>query len=364
VSARQLSCFLIAASLSLSPMLAQAARSNSDYLRDFRGFDTERRQTLIRGLERKIKLDPNPAIQRIVSRQRDHAKLPIAESPPYHRAVDWAKGVAPKRELIVGGDEQHTALRKKYPPQLVMPGLIKSVFYDWGKGMVVRRKRPLDEVEVMSNILNGYPPGSDDVLAQLLARFDDDAKMRKMASYLSHLYADLNAKVFEEVTLYEAWYSGELIDVPDVDAIPFARKILLRRAFRSPIPATPKRTALYKEIQKAAFAYRKYRTLRESAAAAFLHASPKMDPVYAPLVSRFHYLYVVLKDNPEEIHRVLRGIPDRDALVAAIDKRLKKTSIEVEKRLLRKKNLEDMHAWLRYWAQLAIFTQSKKKDGQ
>ncbi len=230
--------------------------------------------------------------------------------------------------------------------------------------MVVRRKRPLDEVEVMSNILNGYPPGSDDVLAQLLARFDDDAKMRKMSSYLSHLYANLNAKVFEEVTLYEAWYSGELIDVPDVDAIPFARKILLRRAFRSPIPATQKRTALYKEIQKAAFAYRKYRTLRESAAAAFLHASPKMDPVYAPLVSRFHYLYVVLEDNPEEIHKVLRGIPDRDALVAAIDKRLKKTSIEVEKRLLRKKNLEDMHAWLRYWARLAIFTQSKKKDGQ
>ena len=32
--------------------------------------------------------------------------------------------------------------------------------------------------------------------------------------------------------------------------------------------------------------------------------------------------------------------------------------------VLRKKNLEDMHAWLRYWARLAIFTQSKKKDGQ
>ena len=70
MSARQLSCFLIAASLSLSPMLAQAARSNSDYLRDFRGFDAETRQALTRGLERKIKLDPNPEIGRASCRER------------------------------------------------------------------------------------------------------------------------------------------------------------------------------------------------------------------------------------------------------------------------------------------------------
>ncbi len=61
-------------------------------LRDFGRFPEEIQHSLVRNLERRIQLDPNPASQRIVSMQRDRSKLPLADDAPYHLAQDWAKG--------------------------------------------------------------------------------------------------------------------------------------------------------------------------------------------------------------------------------------------------------------------------------
>lgn len=345
----------------LSGLGGLSAQQKVDHtLRDFGGFAEEIQHSLVRNLERRIQLDPNPAIQRIVSMQRDHGKLPLADDPPYHRADRWAKGVAPTRELVVQGDEQHTALRKRFPSQVLLPDLHKAIWYEWVTGRIVRRDKPLSKREVMENIFHGYPPGSDDTLAHLLKKFDNDPKMQRMGQYLGNLYADLGAQVFEGITLYEAWYSGETIDVPDVDAIPFERKILKTRRFKSPIPAGKRRTDLYKKIRDKAFEYRKYRTLREAAAAAFLRADPQMDPMYKLLVPRFHYLYVVLDDDTDAVARLLRNVPNRNILIQRVDERIKGSSREYQKRLKRKKHLEDMYAWLHYWAQLVVYEQKKK----
>jgi len=342
--------------------VAGAQEQKADHtLRDFRRFPEEIQHSLVRNLERRVQLDPNPASQRIVSMQRDRSKLPVAEDPPYHRAQDWAKGVAPDREFVVAGDERHTSVRQRFPAQTLLPDLHKAVWYDWASARIVRRARPLSTTEVMENIYHGYPPGSDDALAQLLKKFDNNPKMRRIAEYLSHLYADLTAQAFEGVTLYEAWYSGEQIDVPDVDAIPFERKILKTRRFKSPIPAGRRRTNLYKKIRDQAFEFRKYRTLREAAAAAFLRARPKMDPTYELLVPRFHYLYVVHKDDTDAVAKLLRDVSNRDALIQRVDDRIRGSSTEYQKRLLRKKHLEDMYAWLHYWAQLVVYEQNKKQ---
>ena len=152
----------------------------------------------------------------------------------------------------------------------------------------------------------------------------------------------------------------DVIDVPDVDAIPFERKILKSRRFKSPIPAGRRRTTLYMKVRDRAFEYRKYRTLRETAAVAFLRADPKMDPTYELLVPRFHYLYVVLNDDTDAVAKLLRDVTNRDALIQRVDKRIKGSSTEYQKRLQRKKHLSDMYAWLHYWAQLVVYEQAKK----
>ena len=338
--------------------------NGNDYLAWFRAFDATARGSLIRSLERKIQLDPNPAIQRIVSLQRDTSKLPLQPALAYHRAAEFAPKVAPIRRVIPTTDPRHRERRKAYPPRRVLPELIRAVFYDWGTGQIVRRKQPLSDVEVMTNLLNGYPPGSDITFALLLEKFDTDSKMRKVASYLAHRYANLDGSVFAGITLYEAWYSGEFVAVPDVDSIPFARTILRVRSFRSPIPANAKRTALYAKIRDAAFVYRKYRTLREAAAAAFLRAEPKMDPNYVELVPRLHYLLVTLGDDPDKIRAFLKNMTDRDKMIAAIDKQLEGSSVEYDKRLQRKQRLVDMQAWVSYWAKLAIYERRNANGGK
>ena len=64
--------------------------------------------------------------------------------------------------------------------------------------------------------------------------------------------------------------------------------------------------------------------------------------------------------KPNAVAKLLRTVPNRDALIARVDDRIKGSSTEYQKRLKRKKNLTDMYAWLHYWAQLAVYNQNKK----
>src|SRR5690606_33114090 len=150
------------------------------------------------------------------------------------------------------------------------------------------------------------------------------------------------------------------VDVPDVDAIPFEQRVLGKKTFRSPIPANARRAALYQRIQERAIAFRKYRTLREAAAMAFLRAEPVMDPTYAPLVPRFHYLYARGDGDVGAVAGLLAGSRDRDALIAAMDAQIAAEQ-GYDSRSKRKQGLEDMHRWLRYWAQLAVWQEGERQ---
>ena len=331
-----------------------------DTARDFAALKDEVQSALVRQVTRKVQLDANPVIQRIVSMQRAHGALPPGAAPPYHRAAKWAKGVAPKRKVIRAGQAKYAAMRQRYPARTLLPDLHKAVWYDWGRGMIVRRDAPLTTREQMENLLAGYPPGSDDTLAQILAKLDSDPKMRPLAHYFGHSWASLDAEVFEGITIYEAWYSGEQVDVPDVDAIPFEQRVLGTRKFRSPIPAGKRREWLYQQVRDAALRFRKYRTLREAAAAAYFRASPKLDPVYESLVPRFHFLYVTYGEDLGAVSRLMSESKDRRAFFDAVGALIEKRPTDWDRRLARRKNLEDMQNWLTYWMRLAVWEQKQR----
>ena len=286
-------------------------------------------------------------IQRIVGFERGFEAWPIATPPTYHRADRWAKGVAPKRKVIPVSDKAHAAVRTKIGKPSFLPDLHKAVFYDWASGRVVRRKKPLDDRELCANLLAGYPPGSDECVARILALLDSKAKQRKVAAYCNHLYADLQARVFEGVTIYEAWYGGATLDIPDVDAIPFAIRILRNTSFKSPIPKSPRRTRLYKRIRDHYFAYRKHRTLREAAAAAFVSAEPQLEGDYARLVPRFHYLYAIEEEDCDKVAKRLRSFNDREAFLRWADRNVANERKAYEERERRQRDLAAMRVKIR-----------------
>src|SRR5690606_28620521 len=128
---------------------------------------------------------------------------------------------------------------------------------------------------------------------------------------------DLEARAFPGITLYDAWYSGEIVDVPDVDAVPYARELLGDRSLVSPLSGPP-RDRLYAAIRAGALRYRIHRSICEAAAGAFVAAEPRMDPIYARLVPRLHYLFATCDDDVERVAREVARL-GRDGMIGAVD---------------------------------------------
>ncbi len=328
------------------PLLLGLAQGSATPIEKFRKLERVDRATLARMINRQLSLDPDPVIQRIVSMQRSFLSYPLATPSRYHHAAQWAKG-SPKRTLVRAGEPGYASARATAPKIDFVPELARAVWFDWGSGKVVRRAKPLSDEETFRNFLAGFAPGSDETLAQILAILDADKKQRKIAAYAAHLYADLGAHVYEDITIYESWYGGKVRDVPDVDAIPFAVRILGTHRYRSPIPAGPARTMLYRQISEAIFAYRKYRTLREAAAAAYICSDPDLPDDYARLVPRFHYLYAHHDEDPLEVARHLQALPDRAAFLGWADKNVRESQAEMRQRERRRKALLRMNRHVR-----------------
>jgi hypothetical protein len=339
------------------PQSGQPQSKATDPLAVYRAFPDAKKQTLMRGLLRRVQLDFDTTIQRIVSMQRNPRKLPVAQPQIAHDPDVWASGVAPARKLIRVNTRAHDKVRRRVPAVRFLSRLHRRIRYDWNRGQIVCRAHELTPDEVILNLWYGYPPGSDWAVARILARLHADKKQRKVGAYLDHLYADLQANAYEGITLYEAWYSGQKIAVPDVDAIPFAMKILRDRSFRSPIPAGQRREQLYGKIRDHALAFRVYRTLIEAAAAAFVAADPVMEPEDEKLLPRFHYLFAALDDDLEAVARKVTAVKDRkqrNRFLAGITQKLENDPAAWRVYEQRKQELRDMAARLRHITQRAI----------
>lgn len=234
--------------------------------------------------------------------------------------------------------------------------------YAWERARIERdADQRISDDQLFENLLRGYAPGSGDAYVSLLQILDRGAKKkaqgedvdaalraaaerrRKVAFWASHLYADLDARAYSGITLWRAWHATdverEMLDVPDVDAIPFAKLVLGETSWKSPIPADRRRAALYERIRKSMHAYRVQRELREVAAAAWLTAAPKLDRDLRRIVPRMHQLWAECEDDPARMARRLAAVVDRNAFLRSIDEAADKDVAVYEARSARRRRL-------------------------
>jgi hypothetical protein len=306
-------------------------------LRRFAKLSPELQKRALDRVARRLQLDPDTHIQAIFELAPRPAQVPIAKPAPVHDPAEWAKGVARKRKKIDSRNGLHRSLRNQVPPVAFVPELHQAVWYDWQRGELARKPEGLSRTERFENLLNGFVPGSDAAMAEFQRLCDRDFEMRRYAAYFGHLYADLGARYYEGITLYEVWFSDAKLDVPDVDAIPFAKRILRDDSFVSPIPAGARRAGLYEKIKAGALRMRKYRTLREAAAAAFVAASAQIAPGYEALIPRFHLVLGLNGNDPERVARVLEGIGSREELLRLLDDLILKGPDEQKQAAYRKR---------------------------
>lgn len=197
--------------------------------------------------------------------------------------------------------------------------LAAGVVYEWATAAVVQARTSPTDDQVFDNLVAGYVPGSDEAIAQVLAAIDNEPGQRRLATWFGHLYADRDGRVFADVTLYEAWCGGRTIEMPDTDAIAFARQVLETRSFTAPLPTNRRRERLYEKIRDAFAAHREYRSLRGALAATFVTATPALGPEYEALVARCHWLWAACHDDPRAVAEWLLRRPDRTAVLREID---------------------------------------------
>ncbi len=331
---------MVVATLTTAPR--STAQDDPDLVR-FRELGFRQKAAVIRAIERSLQGVDDPILQRFRDWSYEIESLPEASaSPPIHDPSRYAKaeheaGRAPARTIVPPDAAPHRAVADRFDRSAFLPDLIAEVRYDWAAGRVVRGPA-LGYDELFANALHGYAPGTDHAIARVLAALDQDPEQRKLASWFGHTYCDLDARAFPPITFYDAWYSGRTVDVPDVDAIPFAWDILGWKHYRSPLSGPP-RDRLYEAIRDGALRYRIHRTQCEAAAAGAIAAEPRMDPMYALLVPRFHFLW---QDVGDDIDALVTRLADKDrtALLDEVDQRIREPSgTAFERRELRRREL-------------------------
>jgi hypothetical protein len=334
-----------------------AARAAFDRL------DALRQAMIVRRLDRQLAQSAEPAVRRVLAAAGPDEDWPAPEAREHFDAAQWAKGAAPQRRVIPAVDARHAAVREQIKPSVVLADLHRSVTYDWRKKRIVRAAAEPSFAERFGNYLSGYAPRADVAYARVLAELDRDREesLDKLADYFEHAYADRDGGVYEGITLYDAYYSEQVIEMPDVDAIAFAVTIMGDKSFSSPIPADERRDALYRELGEHAFTYRVYRTMREAAAAAVVSGAPSMDPRYEALVPRFHYLLTAHEDDLEKVRRLLARVPDREEWLQRVDDAVRNVPGAYDAQQLRKQELLVAASHIRRAAIAAVEAEAAKR---
>jgi hypothetical protein len=324
------------------PVSAQGPTA-AELLQRWRRLPAELRQQVVRNLERRLVRESDPTLQRVVSSQRGDAAYSPAPPRRWFEPREFAPN-APPRTLVAKGTPAHRTATAGMRALTGLEQLHAHVTYDWLSGTAVRSAAELDDEERFANLVHGFAPNADHAVARVLAVLDNDADQRRLAAYFDHLYADRAGRVFEGVTLFEAWDRAADVEMPDVDAIAFARTILGSRSFASPIPADKRRDRLYGQVRDAFVRHREYRTLRLALAATFVTASPPVDPAYEGLLMRCHWLWQHHGEDPRQLAAHLAAAGDRTRLLDDVDRELSKDDRTAR---ARRTDLAGLVDWLR-----------------
>ena len=298
---------------------------------------------------RSLDLPLGRLVEKIVGRQ-EAPKEPLETwtGPLWYDPKIYAPALPIPRKLLAEDDPKTAPTRQKFWNNRVPDELGSSLRYSFGTNRILQLWRKTPPATTLRNYLAGYPPGADLAREIVLKLLDDDPKVDAEADYFEHAYSDREGNVYPGITLFDVWNSGHEMEMPDVDAIPFARHILKDASYRSPIPAGPKRTALYRKIGEHFASFRRYVQLRQAAASYFLAWSPKVSPFVEPMRDRIHLLIAWGVEEPFLLSQFFRKHPEREDFLEAADALIEELGSQASSLIeTRKIRLESDHRSIR-----------------
>jgi hypothetical protein len=278
---------------------------------------------------------------------------PLPDGPlPIHSPEEFAPALPIKRVPVTPG-EPSWKVADEILEHRVEPSLASRYRYDFGQNRIFVRQVPA--AAQLENFLQGYPADADLAQAIALSRWDDDASYDAAAEFFRHAYALVDGKLFPDITMFEAWDARKKVDVPDVDAIAFARQILHDQSFVSPIPKDQRRESLYQRVSDEFARYRAYWCVREAAAAFLLAEHPRVAHGCEGLGSRCQLVFAASGEDIDRVGTFLARAKERDPFIRAADALEKESPARAtELREQRKAWLEESHELIREAALRAL----------
>ncbi|MSR46163.1 MAG: hypothetical protein EXS13_03710 [Planctomycetes bacterium] len=275
-------------------------------------------------VEARASAVPDSPLLRLRKRAQKELKLTPRPPTPFHAPSEFTAQEATRNRLVrtpadpEGAD--YADKRGRFMPWLNQPPLGCAVRWNFGTNRAESNAEPQSPPSRLWNVLNGYAPDSDTMVAWLLSEWDFEKTQDAPAAYFGHAYCDLSGRAYLDITLYDAWSSGAGMDMPDVDTIAFARKLLRDTSYVAPLPADAHRQKLYDAISASFLDYFKYRIWIESAA--WIFVNPEADVLreaHEPMRRRLLYLFGQEDGDVDRIGERLKKMGTRDRFIEEID---------------------------------------------
>jgi len=232
----------------------------------------------------------------LATQDRDPTAWPESTEAPWFDPERHAPAQPIPRRRLADDDPRVTAARKSLE---VAPDP-RAWAYDYASGSVLHRTREDSPERVFELALRGLPPKADLVLA-LVERALDDGSERKSHAAFAHAYTDRAGNAYPGITLYDAWKSGDEIEMPDVDCLGIVNTVLDDWTTWTSIVPGERHASLYAQIAELFQPAQRHRELRAAVAATYLEAAPELCCGYGGSIDNFHALWEVCESTPAKL---------------------------------------------------------------
>ncbi len=182
--------------------------------------------------------------------------------------------------------------------------------YDWAKGQVVRLDEPEEPDHLIELALAGRAPEHDLVVALVVRQLDRGAE-RSAHRAFGHAYATRTGVAYPGITLYDAWASGEELEMPDVECLGIYHDLYDDwERFVAPVPGGQQRP-LYRIIGDRFRRLRRERSVAEALGRVYLAAEPGLDPSLEGNADRLHLFWERIASDPARAREFLPELDEK-----------------------------------------------------
>jgi hypothetical protein len=222
---------------------------------------------------------------------------PAARENPLYDANRHAPAQPIQRRLLDPASAEVRKERARMGLDLDRPQPRPRWHYDWARGEVVQTGDPFEAAHLIQLALAGRSPEHDLVVA-LVAAALDRGQQRPAHLAFGHGYATRTGVAYPGISLYEAWASGEELEMPDVECLGIYHDLTDDwKRFVAPVPGSQQRP-LYAFIGERFRRLRRERSVAEALARVYLSADPVLDPTLAGNADRLHLFWEKVSSDP------------------------------------------------------------------